>query len=313
MIELVAFGIILDDLVFPDGRTAMRMLGGSGPQAALGMRLPVMAGWTRAYDVGLAAGVGPDLPPAAWDWLRAAGLDLEGVRASDLPTPRAWQLNEAGGARTQVWRVPGHVIGAQLGGVRNSMPPSYRGARGFHLGVHPDDPDLDFIVALRRPAGQAPAPLISLEPFKPADRPLSDAALRALAGAADIFSPNLIEARSLVGEGIPQAMAQRLAHAGARIVALRMGAEGSLIHAPGAGVDSVFIPALPVDAADTTGAGNAYCGGFLAGCLHTGDPVAAGRWGTVAASFLIEQIGLPPITPQMGALAQERLEVLREA
>ena len=61
---LIAFGVILDDLVFPDGHTLMGVLGGGGPQTAFGMRLPALAGWTDQVRVGLVAGVGHDLPNA---------------------------------------------------------------------------------------------------------------------------------------------------------------------------------------------------------------------------------------------------------
>ena len=234
MIDLIAFGIILDDLVFPDGHTVMGTLGGGGPQTAFGMRLPALAGWTETSgDVGLVAGVGRDLPDSARAWLAAAGIDLAGVRETELPTPRAWQMLERDGRRTQVWRVEGRVISAQLGRTLDRIPESYRQAKGFHLGIHPDEPDLDFIHQLRSLAGigiPAYRPVISLEPLKPADRPLSDAALRQLCTAADIFSPNIAEAQSLVGSGSPDELVRRLADAGASIVTLRMGPEGSLVY-----------------------------------------------------------------------------------
>ena len=66
MIDLVAFGIILDDLVFPDGHTVTGTLGGGGPQTAFGMRLPA-TGWMGRV-IGrrrLVAGVGRDLPGSA--------------------------------------------------------------------------------------------------------------------------------------------------------------------------------------------------------------------------------------------------------
>jgi ribokinase len=43
---------------------------------------------------------------------------------------------------------------------------------------------------------------------------------------------------------------------------------------------------------DTTGAGDAYCGGFLAMYLQTGDLLKAGIAGAVSASFAIEDFGL---------------------
>jgi sugar/nucleoside kinase (ribokinase family) len=313
MIDLVAFGVILDDVVFPDGRTEMGVLGGGGPQTAFGMRLPQLAGWIETpYRVGLVAGVGHDLPQPARDWLSSSGVDLTGVRVRDLPTPRAWQVLEADGRRTQVWRVEGRVIGAQLGRTLERMPPAYRGARGFHLGIHPDEPDLRFIRELRDARPQTAderMPLTSIEPFKPADRPPTDAAIRDLVSAADIFSPNLAEAKSLIGDGAPEELARRLADAGAHIVTLRMGHEGSLVYDKE--TDAVIqVPAVPTTSVDATGAGNAYCGGFLAGYLACGDVLTAARYAAVTASFLVEQVGLPPITDGLRAEANLRLDWL---
>ena len=311
MVDLVAFGIVIDDLVFPDGRTVMGVLGGGGPQAVFGMRLPALAGWTATARVGLVAGIGRDLPGEARSWLASAGIDLTGVHATDLPTPRAWQLMESDGRRTQVWRVAGDVIAAQLERSLDRVPPGYRAALGFHLGIHPDDPNLEFVHQLRalpssrRDASGLRFPVVSVEPFKPADHPPSDTALRRLCSAADIFSPNRAEAQSLVGHAAPEELARRLADTGARIVALRLGAEGSLIYD---GAHLYHVPAIPVAAVDPTGAGNAYCGGFLAGYVQTGDALMAARCGTVAASFLVEQIGLPPINERLRTEANERMK-----
>ena len=324
MIDLVAFGIILDDLVFPDGHSVAGTLGGGGPQTAFGMRLPALAGWTEASgNVGLVAGVGRDLSGSARAWLAAVGIDLAGVRETELSTPRAWQMLESDGRRTQVWRVEGHVVSAQLGRTLERIPESYRQAKGFHLGIHPDEPDLDFIHQLRSLAGigiPAYRPVISLEPWKPADRPLSDAALHQLCIAADIFSPNIVEARSLVGGGTPDELVHRLADVGASIVTLRMGPEGSLVYARSSAthfssasrLDLIHVPAIPTNVTDPTGAGNAYCGGFLAGHIQTGDVLTAARYGTVVASFLVEQVGLPEINERLRTQARLRLHLLQK-
>jgi sugar/nucleoside kinase (ribokinase family) len=298
MVAFVTFGLILDDIVFPDGRAAMGVLGGGGPQAAFGMRL-----W--ADSVGLVAGVGADLPESARSWLGASGIDVEGVRASEHPTPRAWQLLEADGRRTQVWRVPGQALGAQLSRAVRYLPERYRRARGFHFGTHPDAPDLDFARDLRALGG-----LVSLEPFRPADRPPASEALRALLAAADVFSLNAGEARSLVGAGEPREMARRLAEAGARVLALRLGEGGSLAIDAQAG-RAAHVPAVPVRVVDPVGAGNAYGGGFVVGWVETHDIVEAGLRGAVAASFLVEQIGVPLVTDEIRAEARKRVETLR--
>jgi sugar/nucleoside kinase (ribokinase family) len=70
------------------------------------------------------------------------------------------------------------------------------------------------------------------------------------------------------------------------------------------------IAAVPVPVVDPVGAGNAYCGGFLVGWLETGNLRLAGRYASVAASFLVEQYGLPRPRPDIRAEAAERLATL---
>lgn len=298
-VELVTFSLILDDIVFPDGQTAMATLGGGGPQTAFGMRL-----WTDS--VGLAAGVGTDLPESALIWIRSTGIDATGLHLSaEWPTPRAWQVLEADGRRTQVWRVPMTAIAAQLGRKVDRLPLAYRTARGYHLGVHPEDPDLEFIHALRN-AGA----VVSIEPFRAAQSPLTDTQLRALVSAGQIFSPNVGEAESLVGKAAPAELIQRLEDAGAQIVALRQGAGGARVHQAGCS-EAQLIPPFQTEVIDPTGAGNAFCGGFLAGWVQTGNLESAGLFGAVAASFMVEQIGLPEPRSDWSEVARARLNLLR--
>ena len=47
---------------------------------------------------------------------------------------------------------------------------------------------------------------------------------------------------------------------------------------------------------DPTGGGNGFLGGFAVGLVRNdGDIVEAARWGSVAASFCIEQVGVPAL------------------
>ncbi len=298
MIDFVTFGIIIDDVVLPDGRVAGGLLGGGGPQTAFGLRL-----WSER--VGLVARVGADLPETARAWLREAGIDTRGVRETALPTLRAWQRLDAAGRRQHQWQVPPEVIAGQLERSVGDVPEAYGRVRGWHLGLHPDEPDLGLLAGLRARGGS-----VSVEPFRPAQRPLSPAALRALLGATDVFSPNAAGAASLVGLGPALDLARNLVAAGAGVVALRLGEEGSLA-VEGGSRRAVRIPVVPVKVADPVGAGNAYCGGFLAGWVETRDLAEAGARGAVAASFVVEQIGLPKLTDSLRARALERLGALR--
>jgi sugar/nucleoside kinase (ribokinase family) len=297
--DFVTFTLIIDDIVFPDGQTVMGVLGGGGPQTAFGMKL-----W--ADQVGLAGGVGADLPASARAWLEAIGIDTAGLRHSEQwPTPRAWQVLEEDGRRTQLWRVPGPAIGQQLGRSPEKLPPAYRQAKGFHLGIHPEAPDLEFIRALRELGAMA-----SVEPFRSAQRSLTEAELHQLVTAGQIFSPNQAEAASLVGPGEPLQLVQRLIEAGAEVVALRQGPAGAIVRRADSG-ETWQIPAIETTVVDPTGAGNAFCGGFLAGWVQTGNICTAGMYGAVAASFLLEQVGLPAPGPQIHQEAERRLDSLR--
>jgi sugar/nucleoside kinase (ribokinase family) len=299
-VEFVTFSLIIDDIVFPDGQTAMGTLGGGGPQTAFGMGL-----W--ADRVGLAAGVGADLPAFVADTLRQMGVDTTGLRRSDeWPTLRAWQVLEADGRRTQIWRVPDAAHSVQLSRGVAMLPPSYQAAKGYHLGVHPEDPELAFIYAL-----QDRGATVSVEPFRPALSVLNDHQVRALVSAGQIFSPNVSEAKSLVGDGEPSELVDRLAEAGARIVALRQGEAGTLLYNAESS-ESVHISAVKTQVVDPTGAGNAFCGGFLVGWIQTGNLRTAGLYGTVAASFLVEQVGLPSSPAELKTQARIRLRMLQK-
>ncbi|MDH3674355.1 MAG: PfkB family carbohydrate kinase [Anaerolineae bacterium] len=300
-IEFVTFSLIIDDIVHPDGRTAMGVLGGGGPQTALGMKL-----W--ADEVGLVAGVGDDLPVEARDWLKQAGIDTQGLRYSqEWPTLRAWQVLETDGRRIQVWRVSDPAIGWQLARELDKLPPDYWQARGFHLGVHPEEPDLDFIESLRDLGA-----VVSVEPFRQAERLLTDIEVQRLMSAGQIISPNQQEAESLVGPGRPPDLIRRMVAAGAQVIALRQGSGGALVHRADTG-ETWDVPAVPTSLVDPTGAGNAFCGGFLVGWVQHADLRLAGLYGAVAASFLVEQVGLPgsAVIQKLRQQAIERLKKLQ--
>jgi sugar/nucleoside kinase (ribokinase family) len=259
--------------------------------------------WSES--VGLAARVGPDLPATAWEWLRTSGVDTSGVTVTGWPTLRALQRLDENGRRQHTWRVPEAGIAPQLQRTIAGLPADYRRARGWHLGLHPDEPDWDFLKELKSLGG-----LVSVETFRPAAETLPPDALRRLLQTADVFSPNALSAQSLVGAGEPEAVAGRLLAAGASVLALRLGAHGSLV-AEARSRQAAWIPALPVTVVDAVGAGNAYCGAFLTGWAESGDLLEAGLRGAAAGSVIIEHFGVPVVSSALRQLAQDRLAQLR--
>ena len=72
------------------------------------------------------------------------------------------------------------------------------------------------------------------------------------------------------------------------------------------------IPAYPARLADPTGAGDAYCGGFLAGLKKTYDPLQAALYGNVAASLAVEGSGALYALGVAPGLAEARLNVMND-
>ncbi|MEK7328145.1 MAG: PfkB family carbohydrate kinase [Chloroflexota bacterium] len=207
----------------------------------------------------------------------------------------------------RLWEDSVGEAAAPVGDVFNRLPDSVRHARGFHFNVDLNRPDLQMAADLRRAGG-----LVSMSPFEPADRRLPPESLYKLISAADIFSLDASEAESLVGPGSPRSLARRLVEAGesaARLIVLRMGEKGSWV-VEGQTGQAALIPAFPATVADMAGAGDAYCGGFLAGWIESHSIAIAGLHGAVAASFAAGQTGLPLITADLRAEARRRLDAL---
>ncbi|HCR70856.1 MAG TPA: hypothetical protein DIW23_05385 [Anaerolineae bacterium] len=106
-------------------------------------------------------------------------------------------------------------------------------------------------------------------------------------------------------------MAKQVSDYGVKFIVIKRGAQGQIMY------DSVSkkkyeIPAYPSRVADPTGAGDAFCGGFLAGFQKTGDPLQAVLHGNVSASLKVEGSGAFYPLDVMPGLAEARLHALKE-
>jgi len=82
----------------------------------------------------------------------------------------------------------------------------------------------------------------------------------------DYFVPSLAEGRAMTGLDEPECVTRALLEAGAGTVALKMGAEGSVVMTQDGRI--IRTPAYEVEVVDTTGAGDAFAAGFIAGVYH---------------------------------------------
>lgn len=113
-----------------------------------------------------------------------------------------------------------------------------------------------------------------------------------VAGHVDILFANETEICSLYEQDDFDAAAE-MARADVALAALTRGADGSLILR---GEERVSVPAAPATVKDTTGAGDAYAAGFLAG-YTAGRPLdVCARLGSVAAAEVIGHFGGRPQT-----------------
>ncbi len=112
------------------------------------------------------------------------------------------------------------------------------------------------------------------------------------------FFPNLAEARLLVGEGDPPRLAQRLLER-YPVVALKLGADGAVVASRDEG--SVSIPAWAATVLDTTGAGDAFCAGFIGAWVEGAGLRAAGVAGVEAAALCVAAAGGRPARAQVGS------------
>lgn len=119
--------------------------------------------------------------------------------------------------------------------------------------------------------------------------------INALAVRADWVLPGLGEGRLLTGQHTPQGIARWYRERGARLVAVKLGADGAWFETDDM---SGHVPAFPVQSVvDTVGAGDGFAVGVISALLEGQDAAAAvrrGAWiGARAVQVLGDTEGLP--------------------
>jgi sugar/nucleoside kinase (ribokinase family) len=286
--------LIIDDIVLADGRSFMNTLGGAGTHTLVGMRP-----WSQA--LGFIAYCGDDFDPQHRIFLEGMGVDLRGiVRRPGLRTARAWQLFEPNERRIEVFRTSLEEFMLSKPQFED-IPPDYLQARGYHIQWGSLDELTKMLTQLR---AANPSVQIGCEPSISQLAGSLDAH-RPILSQTDLFTPDLEEAGALTGATDVPGMIDTLLNAGARLVALRMGAAGSLV-GTSAG-DYYRIPAVPPsELVDVTGAGNAYCGGFIVGLGRGEEPAQAAARAAASASFALEQVGVPFFDDEKSVQAERR-------
>ena len=301
-------GLRTDYLITHTGEARLRLPGGNALFAAVGAAV-----W--AEQVGLWARVGANYPQLWLDDLGRRGLGTPGLRRVS-----GWQDHRTFFAYTPDGRRDDTNPGAHFARIGQPLPPELR--HYVHSTPSQDNPDAYEPLALRPedwPEAYAGATAVHLSPqplsshrfippalrqqgvgcitLDPGERYMVPSLLSYLAQIlpfVDAFLPSEQEIQSLFGAEVNSYWAaERLAELGARLVVIKQGAKGVLVREENGRFTHLPPYNHPADAPviDVTGAGDAFCGGFLVGLAQTQEPLLAAKMGLVSASFVIEGYG----------------------
>ena len=282
-VDLVVLGnLLVDDVVLPDGRTRMAEPGGAALYAALGARL-----W--GVRVGIVSVRGDEYPADALDLMARRGVALDGVRPLGRPGLRTWLLYE-GARRHLVHRLEGPTH-AEVSPLPDSIPPDWRETRAFHLCPMPIEVQAALVEAL-------PGRFLSLDPYLLL-RPDTLESFRGILPRVDALFlsedemelPGVEDLRALAGGRLATIVFKRGARGGTLFTGLR-----ALSWEPRA-----------AEVVDSTGAGDAFAAGVLAGWLRGEPHEGALQRGIVGASFAIEDWGPAGIFRATPDAAEARL------
>jgi len=280
MIKYITIGgITIDDTVIHSRMSVVEAPGGNSIYSALGARL-----WSGG--VGVVSCIGPDYPPPFLDSLRASGLDLRGLKQVSCPSQHLWLLYEPDGSRQFVFHKSSGRTETGIEPLPEQIPEDYLSAKMAHLsaiGFALQEEMAIFLSGHNIPYSYdiTQASLgMDCKPF----------AKSHIIQNCHLLLPSIEEVELVYGQSPSLSLLQNISRTGPKFIAVKLGSRGSLVYE--AEKNKTWrIPIYPAQVVDTTGAGDAYCGGFMTGFGETGDIVEAGVCGTASASFAIEDFG----------------------
>jgi sugar/nucleoside kinase (ribokinase family)/fructoselysine-6-P-deglycase FrlB-like protein len=248
---LVVGNLTIDDVVLPTGVTRMGTLGGNSVHAATAV---VTAGARAA----LVARRGDDFPDGALAALAEAGVDMRGLVEIAGPTVRNWVIYEEDGSRRWLYRTPGQRS-EEVAPQPEDLAGSALGlAAVVHVAAMPLGHAERIVAHFRR---LTPGAVFTLDTHESWGATEADRVL-ALARAVDLFVPSQEELAVLASTAEPTEGIQRLAAAGVASAVVKAGGAGAYLLEDGR---ITHVPPMNVRVVDSTGAGDAFCGGLAAG------------------------------------------------
>lgn len=316
-------------VILPSGQALIDVPGGNALYAAVGTAI-----WEPDPRPGIIARVGEDYPQEWLDTFADRGFDVRGVRvlpeAVDVRsfyaypdrTTRLLDDPVAHFARLGLpypkallgYRVPNEHLDSRTHLSANSLrqgdiPVDFLEANAAHL-CPSDYLTHSVIPAVLR---QSQVATITLDPSPGYMNPTYWNDVPALITGLSAFLPSEEEVRLLFRGRSNDLweMMEALAAYGCEIIVVKRGEKGQLLY--DAGSRSRWeIPSYSARLVDPTGAGDAFCGGFIAGYRKVYDPLGAVLYGNISSSLVVEGSGPFFALDALPGLAEARLESLRQ-
>lgn len=274
---VVVGNLTIDDVVLPDGVTHMGSLGGNSVHAATAARV------NDALTT-LVARKGADFPESAVSRLAEAGIDVTHLCSVDGPTVRNWVIYETDGRRHWCYRTDPDRSRQVAPRPADLSAALLNQATVVHLAAMPL-PNAEALVTHIRAVN--PRAVITLDTHEDWIEGYQDRLL-ALGRQVDVFIPSREELAVLTGSSEPDGGVAALADRGFDRAVIKAGADGAFVLNAGR---ILHVPAAVASVADTTGAGDAFCGALAAGLARGLDLDAAVRLGCVTAGTAIGAVG----------------------
>lgn len=268
--------LTLDDIVVEGTGCDWGQPGGGALYSAIGAL-------TWGARPAICATIGADYPARWLEHFSAAGIEVSTITRIAEPSLGLWLLYERGGRRHQVEKASGSGF-AVLDQARRSWIEAVTEVAGVHLAPQTTAAQIAALAEARETGCPITQDLL-VEPFIDAEPYRRGDAMR----GTTAFLPSEQELGQLWGDVDPLRLREQLVgSAGIAHLVIKRGPAGVDVVLAGR---VVRVPAAAVDVVDPTGAGDAFCGGFLVGLLETGDVVEAAVYGAVSAAVVVETYG----------------------
>jgi sugar/nucleoside kinase (ribokinase family) len=295
MIDVVTIGwLTIDDIVLTDGTCRQRVIGGGALYSAVGAQM-------FADRVGVHSVCGTPYFERVTTEIAARGLDAQGIGRIDGNGLELWLLHESEVHKQQIPKISSSTA-AEMDQHRGLLPAAYRTAKGFHIAPQSPAGSLANARALGTQGRIVTMDILSdvfIDSRLYQNLSFLDHLTAFLPSESEIF-------RIWRPDNMKAWLRDNALRHNCHMIA-KLGEKGSLVCEASTG-RLTEVPALPVNVVDTTGAGDAYCGGFVAGLLAGRMLVECAAMGTASASFVIEACGALATTRPLASTLNARVD-----